>query len=324
MTQTNNREILFIGDAWDTLDHPNDSTLHLARAGREAFGLRSHWTLPENIFLQNGILYARTEGEIVDSTLKENGDIREFRTFHSIHWRADPPVTLSTMRLWSLLAASCREPGVPFINSPHALLTWNEKFAPLRFRDWAISGVAADSERIWKNFFESSRAKGRQLVAKPTGDAASRGVQILPTNWDAASKALTQLRAEHGPWLVIQEFEPNLMTLGETRVFIIDSEICGAINKMPNPKHMIMNLDVPAEERPRLSVAQLTSEQRTRALVVARALANEGVYLSTIDFIGERILEINVTSPGLINWLDERLERSEQLAHKYWRGVLQG
>ncbi|MBI3558614.1 MAG: hypothetical protein HY074_20285, partial [Deltaproteobacteria bacterium] len=51
-------DILFIGDPWETLDHDRDSTLHLARAARDGFGVRSHWALPENVFLQNGVLYA--------------------------------------------------------------------------------------------------------------------------------------------------------------------------------------------------------------------------------------------------------------------------
>ncbi|MBI3543749.1 MAG: hypothetical protein HY075_10800 [Deltaproteobacteria bacterium] len=314
-------DILILGDPWPTLDHSRDSSLHLVRAARAHYGARAHWALPENVFLQNGTLYARTEGEVVDNDLRPNGDIREFSTFHSVHWRADPPVTLSTMRLWSLLSSSGGEKGVPFVNAPTALLTWNEKFAPMRFRDWSIPGLASDSERVWKSFFDGNKQRARQLVAKPTGDAASRGVQILPVTWDAALKVLTRMRAEHGSWLVIQEFDQNLLTLGETRVFVLGNEICGAINKLPHTKHQIMNLDAPPDERPRLSVAQPTAEQRRRAEAIAQALAADGVYLATIDFIGDRILEINVTSPGLINWLDERLDANDQIARKYWRGL---
>ena len=317
------RDILFVGDPWDTLDHARDSTLHLARVAFADFGLRSHWAHPDNIFLQNSVLYARTEGEIRNNQLDSGGDIREFSRFHSIHWRADPPVTLATMRLWSLLASSGGEKGVPFVNAPQALLSWNEKFAPLRFRDWAIPGVASNSERIWKNYFETARSRGKQLVVKPSGDAASRGVQILPTSWEAAIRVLRETQSTYGPWLVIQEYEQQLLTLGETRVFVLGHEVCGAINKLPNPKHMIMNLDVPESERPQLQVAQLTPEQLKRATEVARSLASEGVYLATIDFIGERILEINVTSPGLITWLDEKLPPDDWIARRYWRGLMQ-
>src|SRR5271155_4797652 len=99
-------DILFIGDAWDTLDHPRDSTLHLADVAQRAFGARSFWALPEAISLNGRSFQARLEGELVDGTLRGDPRVREFGSFHSVHWRADPPITLSTMRLWSLLAAS--------------------------------------------------------------------------------------------------------------------------------------------------------------------------------------------------------------------------
>lgn len=321
MTNTK-RDVLIIGDPWPTLDHARDSSLHLARVAKRDFGITSHWALPENVFLMNGVLFALTEGIVSDATLVPQPQNRELSSFHSVHWRTDPPVDLATMRLWSLLAASGGERGVPFVNAPHALLTWNEKFAPLRFRNWCIPGMVSDSEHAWKNFFESFKGRAAQLVAKPSGDAASRGVQLLPATWDEAQPKLRALREEHGPWLVLQEYDSSLQTLGETRVFILNSEVVGAINKRAHPKHKIMSLDLPPEERPTLSATDLTSEQNRRATDVAAALAHEGVYIATIDFIGERILEINVTSPGLIAWLDERLPESRQIARRYWQGLI--
>jgi glutathione synthase/RimK-type ligase-like ATP-grasp enzyme len=132
---------------------------------------------------------------------------------------------------------------------------------------------------------------------------------------------LAKLREEHGPWLVLQEFDRALLTTGETRVIALGAEVCGAISKTPHPRHLIMNLDAPDDERPRLAVAEPSPEQHRRATEIARALAAEGVYLATIDFIGDRVLEINVTSPGLIRWLDERLEPSRKIAHRYWKGL---
>lgn len=314
-------DILIIGDPWETLDHPRDSSLHLMAVAAKQFHLRSHWAQPNGIFLRNGVLYARTDGEVVERNIDSSkSQIREFGSFHSVHWRTDPPVTLATMRLWSLLSASGGEKGVPFVNSPHALLTWNEKFAPTRFREWAIPSLAADAEHEWRGYFES-RA-GKQLVAKPVGDAASRGVQLLPKTWDAAAGILRQMRAEHGAWLVLQEFDEALLSVGETRIFTLGREIVGTINKHPHPKRPIMNLDAPEDERPRLSMTEPTAEQRFRAHTIADALAAEGVYLATIDFIGDRILEINVTSPGLIAWIDQRLPEDQQIALKYWRGIV--
>lgn len=320
MTTTASRsDLLFIGDPWDTLDHPRDSTLHLAQTAHERHGAASFWATPDQVFLESGELKTRPEGRVFNGDLHPGaGEIVALSQYHSIHWRLDPPVDISTMRLWSLLAATGKD--LRIVNEPRALLTWNEKFAPMRFLDWAIPGLVSDSVEAWKAFLKTS--SGKRLLAKPSGDAASRGVTFLPTDPVQALQTLKTLRAEHGPWLVLQEFDEQLVKTGETRVFILDGEIRGAINKMPHPKHEIMNLDVPAAERPRLTPCEPEAEQRRRALEIGRALKQDGVYLATIDFIGDRVLEINVTSAGLIKWLDSQAGRAgEKIAERYWQGL---
>ena len=313
-------EILIIGDEWDTLDHPRDSSLYLCRVARQEFGLKTYWALAKDIFRDMGVLKVKLNGELGENGLTPiKNDTRALLSFESIHWRVDPPVDLSTMRLWSLLASTVAANRVKLVNSPEALLKWNEKFAPVAFLEYAIVGLVADTEEAWKSFYEKHSAK--KLIAKPTGEAASRGVQFLPTNWPEALETLRQMRRAHGPWLVVQEFQPEILTKGETRIFIVAGAVVAAMNKRPKPDHLIMNLDLPPEARPDLKLCEPTDAQRARATEVATTLAADGVYLATIDFIGDRILEINVTSPGLIAWVDERLPANERIALKYWRGL---
>lgn len=315
------REILIIGDEWNTLDHARDSSLYLCRVARKEFGLKTYWALAKDIFRDMGVLKVKLNGELNDAGLMPlKDDTRELLSFDSIHWRVDPPVDITTMRLWSLLASTVASNRVKLVNSPEALLKWNEKFAPVAFLDYAIVGLVADSEDAWKSFYE--RHAKKKLIAKPSGEAASRGVQFLPeNNWPLALERLRHLRHEHGPWLVIQEFNSDVLSLGETRVFIVNGAVVAAMNKRPNPDHLIMNLDLPAAARPELKLCEPTDAQRARATDVATTLAVDGVYLATIDFIGDRILEINVTSPGLIAWVDERLSLDQRIAMKYWRGL---
>lgn len=315
------REILIIGDAWDTLDHERDSTLHLCRTARKEFGLKTYWALPSEIYREHGILKSRITNELSDQGLKPVEEApKHLSSFHSVHWRVDPPVLIGTMRLWSLIASATSKNKICLVNAPEALLKWNEKFAPVAFSDYAITGLVADSEEVWREFFEQN--KGKRLIAKPAAEAASRGVQFLPPTWLEAREALRAMRRLYGSFLVIQEFDENITTDGETRIFIVNSEIVGAINKTPKPNHQIMNLDLSEEAKPTLALCEPDGEQRRRALEVAADLAKDGVYIATIDFIGDRILEINVTSPGLINWIDAKLTGKDRIAYKYWNGLL--
>lgn len=317
------REILIIGDAWDTLDHERDSTLHLCRTARHEFGLKTYWALPTEIYREHGILKSRVTHELADEGLKPVEPApMQLSAFHSVHWRVDPPVLIGTMRLWSLIASATSKNRICLVNSPEALLKWNEKFAPVAFGDYAITGLVADSEEIWCDFFEKNKSK--RLIAKPAAEAASRGVQFLPQTWLEAREALRAMRRLYGSFIVIQEFDEKIMTEGETRIFVLNKQIVGAINKTPRPNHQIMNLDLSEEAKPKLELCEPDGEQRRRALEVAEDLAKDGVYIATIDFIGERILEINVTSPGLINWIDSRLTGHDRIAYKYWKGLVSG
>ena len=312
------RDILFIGDPWDTLDHQRDSTLHLGQIANDEFLARCFWTLPNEIYFDQDSLFARIEGEVVCNKLKVACETRSLDSFHSIHWRVDPPVDLSTLRLWAMLV-STSSPETRFINPPPALLNWNEKFSALRFGTWEIPTLVSSSEHGWKTFFEAHG--DRTLVAKPSGDAASRGVRILPRNWTSTLAALKEMRLEYGNWLILQEFDDRLTSHGETRVFTLGRKICGALNKKPKTGFPIMSLDSPSGQAPKLSVTNLNNQQKERAEQVAIVLESHGIYLATIDFIGDRILEINVTSPGLIKWMDERLTGNSRIAYQYWNGL---
>lgn len=318
--------VLFIGDSWNSLDHARDSSLHLARAAIRGFSARCHWATPSSVFFDRGELHVRVTGGLrapagAAPTSKEMLDPREevlrFSDLHSVHWRFDPPVDLQTTRLWSLAAAT--EAAEKFVNPLRALFEWNEKFSPLRFGSWAIPAFVSDSEMEWRRFL--SEHSGRKIVAKPVADAASRGVSILPADWDAARDVLRGLGEKHGPWIVLQEFDDSIRIQGETRAFFVSGAIRAALRKTPHPHHPVMSLDTDEKFRPKLELCKLDGEQQSRADTIARALKESGVHLATIDFIGPRILEINVTSAGLLGWVDAQ-EPSAQLAKHYWEAIL--
>ncbi len=320
------KSILFIADAWNQLDHARDTSLHLARVAIRDFGLRCYWTTPAAVFFDRGELFARAEGELhapdtgvlsPKQMLDPREEVLPFSDFHSVHWRKDPPVDLLQTRLWSLAAST--EVSVKFVNPLRALLTWNEKFAPHLFGSWAVPAFVSDSENEWRRFL--SEHSGSQVIVKPAANAASRGVSVLPGTWDAACGLLRELRKEHGPWIVFQEFDDSVRVQGETRAFFLGGRIRTALRKTPHPDRPIMSLDTEERFQPRLELCTLDGEQRVRAEAIARALAESGVHIATIDFIGSRILEINVTSPGLLSWIDAQ-EPSPRLAQEYWEGLL--
>ena len=309
-------DILILADPWDTLEHQRDSTLLLAKEAQRR-GVKCYWTSPIDLsFGTEGPIakvYAIAEGCL---SLDPKSSTRDLRSFESIHWRADPPVTLETMRLWELLDATL--PPQRMINAAKALLTWNEKHAVLRFRDWCIPSVITNSRESRNEFIASTLKRGQKVIIQPSGDAASRGVEILPSELNAAIKRAHDLAPTLGPWPQLQEMDDEILN-GEIRLFVLNGKVAGCLKKTPAPHTPTMVWE--GENLPRVTSHNPSDLQRKRANMIGKELLKAGVLFATIDFIGDRLLEINVTSPGLLHFLGN--EESRIFAGWYWDIVRQ-
>ena len=307
------RKILFLADPWANLDHARDSTLHLGAAA-EAIGLEPWWAEPDALKIIDGTPRVRVKGRI--ESLHLNPDEQDFALteFHSIHWRKDPPVDAATLRTWALLAAF---PQIPLISPARALLVWNEKFGPLRFPKWSPDTLVSNQVPDWERFHQTHG----QVIAKPSAEAASRGVTLISTNWPKALLTLQQLQAKYGPWILLQKFLPEVQTLGETRVFLLRGKPVATIRKTPAQGEPIMNLDAPESSQPKLEMVKMSAAQKTRAETIGKLLAKDCIHLASVDFIGSHLLEINVTSVGLLAWVDQQVSASQSIAKKYWSSL---
>lgn len=309
MNKTN--EILFIADPWDTLDHAQDSTLLLAKAATH-MGITPYWTTPEEMaFSTDGPCALVKRISPNQTSLDTHSSERDLRSFDSLHWRVDPPVTLSTLRLWSLLDATL--PPNAVFNSARSLLLWNEKYSALRFRDWSLPTLFSESRPLRERFIRTVLSRGKQVIVKPAAEAASRGVEILPPDLRRARERLNEIDSGIGPWPVLQEVDEGIHN-GEMRLFILQGKVAGSLRKLPPAGSLIMDWD--GKQKPTVMPAPPSEEQRQRATMIGKELTKAGVLFATIDFIGDRILEINVTSPGLLHRLGEA--ESMIFARWYW------
>ncbi len=312
------KSILIIADPYSTLDHPRDTTLHLIKTFLKKNKAIFIWCTPDDVFAEDSQIYVNACGSI-DASLQYQEIEKIFRItdFHSIHWRKDPPVDLSTYQVWNLLRFAPSEVG--FFNSIDSLLLWHEKFSTLQYREWSIPMLISNNSTHWKKFLlENANTK---MIAKPVGSAASQGIEILPHNIDDALKRLNKIKIEiGGPWLILQHFDESVFVTGETRVFCLAGKIEGALRKMPRIDYPIMSWPTDMAKWPHISLVQPDSVQMERARKIAADLKQSGVHFATIDFIGHRILEINITSPGLLQWMDENSNLN--LAQKYWGNII--
>ncbi len=132
-------------------------------------------------------------------------------------------------------------------------------------------------------------------------------------DWDANglfhAAIANSLSAQGGTsqFVLAQKFLPNV-TAGDKRVFLVDGEPIGAVNRLPRPGTFLANIHQGA-------VCEKTSVSDKELQIIetiAPLLRREGIFLAGADFIDSLLTEVNITSPSAVRQINavsgDRLE----------------
>ena len=92
--------------------------------------------------------------------------------------------------------------------------------------------------------------------------------------------------------IMVQRYLPEVRE-GDKRIILVDGEIAGAINRVPAPDETRSNLHVGGTAQP----TTLTKRDKEICARLGPELKKRGLIFTGIDVIGDRLTEINVTSP---------------------------
>ncbi|HRK02829.1 MAG TPA: hypothetical protein PLH57_09200 [Oligoflexia bacterium] len=324
------RPILVVGDSWPTIEVDRDSSLYLLDQGTRNHRVAAWWAEPKDLFVRANELWVnafpvlfKDSAVVPFPKLEKKRKLIPVKKFSHLLWRCDPPVTLETHRMWALLDCDS-ESNV--VNDPRAMAVWNEKFALLKYSKWAIPSWIINDEAALRR--ELTGLRGKSLLLKPSAAAASYGVKLLSKSLKSNLAIYRNTVKKYGPVVVLQEVDHRIHQLGEFRFFAIGGRVVDAVQKFPGSNDPVMNWYTTKINQPRLQMADSNTVEfrkaERRARQVAKDLMRDGIFLASIDFIGERILEINVTSPGLLKWVDEvgrftqKKPKRKTLAELFW------
>jgi glutathione synthase len=204
----------------------------------------------------------------------------------AVFMRVDPPFDEAYLRATYLLDRV--DPSRTLVvNAPAGLREANEKLFALRFPEFIPETVvSADPAEL----AEVTREWGR-AVLKPTDAMAGRGVLLLRPD-DANLRSLLETATDHGRRHVIAQawVAPG----GEDhRVVVVDGEPVGVVRRVAAAGEFRCNLATGA----RAEAAPVTPEIRKICDALAPHLRSLGILLAGLDLIGDRLIEVNVTSP---------------------------
>jgi glutathione synthase len=97
----------------------------------------------------------------------------------------------------------------------------------------------------------------------------------------------------------VQAFLPQALQAGDKRLLLIDGELRGAVQRIPQQGDHRGNVHVGG----RAAACEISATDRRIAQHMADRLRQDGLFFVGVDVIAGRLIEVNVTSPTLIREL---------------------
>lgn len=293
---------VYVMDGMDRVLPDKDTTFAFLRAA-EARGHESLHCEPRDLFDKGGDLYAHVRRLVVSdapphATFGETQVVR-VADADCVFIRKDPP--FDNMYLMTTLLLERVRGRTVLLNDPRGLREANEKLYALNFARWMPRTLVTAHE---DDVYAFVREVGGVGVIKPLDLAGGSGVMMVRSD-DKNARAIVQLLSDDGRRLVmVQEYLPAVEQ-GDKRILLLGGEVLGAINRVPRADDLRSNIHVGGSVEP----CDVTDAERAMAADLAPRLAADGLVFVGLDVIGEKLTEVNVTSPTGIQQLSQHAGR---------------
>lgn len=209
--------------------------------------------------------------------------------------RKDPPFDTEYIYATYILEQAEQE-GTLIVNKPQSLRDANEKLYTAWFPQVTPPTLVTRSAAKIRQFYD----KYQDIIVKPLdgmGGASIFRVKQGDPNFGVINEVLTN----HGQqYAMIQQFIPDI-TNGDKRILVIDGEpVDYCLARIPAEGETRGNLAAGGK-----GVAQpLSDTDRWIAAQVGPTLKEKGLIFVGLDVIGDKLTEINVTSPTCVKEIE--------------------
>ncbi len=302
----NNREaFVFVMNPYARLNLQTETSLLLMQELLER-GHTVYWLQDDELSLHHNRLMGTVHAvESVAPFRLGPRNLRSLDEFDALMLRKDPPFDTSYLQLTLLL--DFLDPRVVQFNEARALRNFNEKLLPLLWPHFTPPTLVSHDASLIAQFVDEHR----HVILKPLHDCSGRGIRKV--DWDAnglfhaAIAHSLSNQDDTSRFVLAQKFLPNVSG-GDKRVFLVDGEPIGAVNRLPRPGTFLANIHQGA-------VCEKTSVNDRELQIIetiSPVLRREGIFLAGADFIDSFLTEVNITSPSAVRQINavsgERLE----------------
>jgi glutathione synthase len=285
---------LFLIDPLAALKPYKDSSVAMMRAA-QARGHRLFVTEPNGLLFRNEAPHVRAQEIVVTNandgswvSLIGEATIMATSAFDVVLERKDPPFDMEYVYRTYLLER-VEAAGTRVWNAPRAVRDHNEKMAILKHTDMITPTAVSRDMEVLKAF----HAEHRDTIFKPLDGMGGMGIFRVRADDPNLNVILETLTANGTRTIMAQRFLPEIVD-GDKRILLIAGEVVPfALARIPQGNETRGNMAAGGKPVAR----PLRESDKRIAETIAARLWKEGLFLVGLDVIGERVTEINVTSP---------------------------
>ncbi len=302
--------ICFIIDPWEELKPDDDSTLRLMH---ECL-IRDHtvgFMYPGNLTIRKSQTYGfvkkiraqekySSNFNIFHSKIKYDEQFFPLSGFDAIFIRSNPPIDPIMLNFLDSV-----QDDTFILNDITGLRKANNKLYSASFDDpeneiIPVTYVSKNKEYLKDIIQNSERDK---MILKPLQGFGGSGVIVLEKSAKQSISSLLDFYITgktESHYVILQEFVEGVEQ-GDIRVLMLNGKILGAYKRVPRADDVRANLKVGATAVKH----QLSKREKSICERIGPKLVADGLYFVGIDLINNKLIEINVISPGGITKINK-------------------
>ena len=284
------KKLLFITDPLNGLKPKKDTSIFMMEEAI-SLGYKVYQSEMNDLFIQNGIVFADSRNIIAAGSNKIEGISKEsieVSSFSYTFMRKDPPVEEDYINALHLLGLA-EEQGAKVFNKPNSIKEFNEKIFAIHFKEFIPKTlITANIQKIIE--FQVDQ---EIVIVKPLDGMGGTSIFKMEDMEDENLDILLEMTNNEQTQIVVQEFLPEIFD-GDFRILIIHGKPFNkTLARIPQGDSFKGNLAAGGKG----VVKDITDTQKKIAEVIGEFLMTKGINFAGMDMIGDKLTEINITSP---------------------------
>jgi len=284
-------KIAFLMDPLENLDLKGDTTFALALEAQNR-GHTIFFFKPDDLILRSNKVFANickielSSINGIDKFKYHKNQVLPLSDYDVVMMRQDPPFDLSYITATHILEKLPKSTLV--VNNPFEVRNAPEKIFVTNYPHLMPKTLITRDLQSIKSF----REEFKDIIIKPLYGNGGQGVFHVPPSDENFNSILEMFFNQNKEPLIIQEYLKDVRN-GDKRIILLDGEIIGAINRIPQQGESRSNMHVGGQAHKTI----LTKRDKFICKEISQSLKDKELLFVGIDIIGDFITEINVTSP---------------------------